>query len=72
MSVIMKVSKSAMIGAVLATTIKAVLVSTVVRVRQSTVEPIVRIVAIVFVIVSKCRRYGDAYHQHGDRQERFS
>lgn len=72
MSFIMKVPKSTMIGAVLATAIKTVLVSTFVRVRQLAVEPIVRTEAVVFVIVSKCRHYGYAQRQHGGRQERFS
>jgi hypothetical protein len=49
---VMKIPKGAMIGAVLGTTIEAVLMGTFVRVRQLVVEPVVRVVAVVFVIVS--------------------
>jgi hypothetical protein len=54
----MKVPKRAMIGTVLPTTIKTVLVGTFVRVRQLVVEPIVRVVTVVFIIVSKCGHHG--------------
>ena len=55
----MKVPKGTMIGTVLTTTVKAVLVGPFVRVRQLVVETIVRIITVVFVIVSQCgdRRY---------------
>ena len=51
--IVMKIPKGAMIGAVFATTVKTVLVGTFVRVRQLVVEPIVRVIAVVFVIVSQ-------------------
>jgi hypothetical protein len=54
----MKVPKGTMIGTVLPTTIKAVLVGTFVRVRQLVVEPIVRVKTVVFIIVSKCGHHG--------------
>jgi hypothetical protein len=57
----MKVPKGTMIGTVLATTIKAVLVGTFVRVRQLVVEPIVRVITVVFIIVGKCGHHG---HTH--------
>jgi hypothetical protein len=43
---------------VLTTTIKTVLVGTFVRARQLVVEPIVRIITVVFIIVSKCGHHG--------------
>jgi hypothetical protein len=49
---VMKIPKGTMIGAVLGTTIEAVLMGTFVRVRQLVVEPVVRAEAVVFVIVS--------------------
>jgi hypothetical protein len=58
----MKVPKGTMIGTVLPTTIKAVLVGTFVRVRQLVVEPIVRVITVVFIIVSKCRKNGCTQH----------
>jgi len=58
----MKVPKRTMIGAVFGAAIKAVLVSTLVRVRQLVVEPIVSAVTVVFIIVSKCGHHG--YTQH--------
>jgi len=54
----MNVAKGTMIGPVLATTIEAVLVGALVRVRQLVVEPIVRAITVVFIIVSKCRHQG--------------
>jgi hypothetical protein len=58
----MNVPKGTMIGTVLTATIKTVLVGTFVRVRQSVVEPIVGVITVVFIIVSKCRHHG--YTQH--------
>jgi hypothetical protein len=55
---VMKVPKGAMIGAVLATTIKTVLMGTFVRVRQLVVEPIVSAITIIFIIVSQCGHHG--------------
>jgi hypothetical protein len=60
----MKVPKGTMIGTVLATTIKAVLVGTFVRVRQLVVEPIVRVITVVFIIVGKCGRHGYNQQEH--------
>ena len=54
----MNIPKGTMIGTVLTTTIKTVLVGTFVRVRQLVVEPIVRAVTVVFIIVSKCGHHG--------------
>jgi hypothetical protein len=68
----MKVPKGTMIGTVLATTIKAVLVGTFVRVRQLVVEPIVRVVTVVFIIVSKCGHDGYTQQEHGSHQKSFS
>jgi hypothetical protein len=56
----MKVPKGAMIGAVLTTAVKAVLVGTFVRVGQLVVEPLVRAVTVVFIIVGKCGHHGHA------------
>jgi hypothetical protein len=56
----MKVPKGTMIGTVLTTTIKTVLVGTFVSVRQLVVESIVRVVTVVFIIVSKCWHHGHA------------
>ncbi len=50
-----------MIGTVLTTTVKTVLVGTFVRVRQLVVEPIVRVITIVFIIVSKCGHHGHLF-----------
>jgi hypothetical protein len=58
----MNVPKGTMIGTVLTATIKTVLVGTFVRVRQLVVEPTVRVITVVFIIVSKCRHHG--YTQH--------
>jgi hypothetical protein len=58
----MKVPKSTMIGTVLIATIKTVLMGTSVRVRQSVVKPIVGVVTVVLIIVSKCGDHG--YTQH--------
>ena len=66
MGIVMKIPKGAMIGAVFATTVKAFFVGTFVRVRQLVVEPIVRVIAVVFVIVSECRHDGQAQY-HGSR-----
>jgi hypothetical protein len=54
----MNVPKGAMVGPVLTTTIKAVLVGAFVRVRQLVVEPIVGVITVVFIIVSKCGQHG--------------
>jgi hypothetical protein len=72
MSLVMKVSKGAMIGSVLTTTIKAVLVGALVRVRQLVVEPIVRVITIVFIIVSKCGHHRYAQQYDGSHQKSFS
>jgi hypothetical protein len=61
----MKVPQGSVIGTVLATTIKTVLVGTFVRVRQLVVEPIVRIITVVFIVVSKCGHHGYNQHEHG-------
>jgi hypothetical protein len=60
MGIAMKVPKGAMIGTMLATTVKTILMGAFVRVRQLVVEPIVRVVAVVFVIVSQRRHHGHA------------
>jgi hypothetical protein len=54
----MQVPKGPMIGPVLLATIKAVFVGAFVRVRQLVVESIVRVVTVVFIIVSKCGHHG--------------
>jgi hypothetical protein len=56
----MKVPKGAMIGTVLGTTIKTVLVGTFMRVRQLVMEPIVRAITVVFIIVGKRWHHGHA------------
>jgi hypothetical protein len=66
MGIVMNIPKGAMIGTVLATTIKTVVVGTFVRVRQLAVETIVRVVAVVFVIVSQCWHHGHTQY-HGSR-----
>jgi hypothetical protein len=63
---VMKVPQCTMIGTVLSTTVKAVLVGTFVRVRQLVVEPIVRAITVVLIVVSKCWHYGHAQY-HGSR-----
>ena len=72
MSLIMKVPKGMMIGAVLATTIKAIFVGAFVRVRQLVVEPIVSAITVIFIIVSKRGHHGHTQHQHGSHQKSFS
>ena len=62
MGIVVEIPKGTMIGAVLAATVKALLMGTFVRVRQLVVEPIVRIVAVVFVIVSQSWHHGQAQH----------
>ena len=57
-SLAMKVPKGTMIRTVLATTIKTVLMGTFVRARQLVVELIVRVITVVFIIVSKCGHHG--------------
>jgi hypothetical protein len=47
----MKVPKGTMVGTMLATTVKTVLVGTFVRVGQLVVEPIVGFITGVFIIV---------------------
>jgi hypothetical protein len=64
-SLVMKVPKGTMIGTVLFTTIKAVLVGALVRVRQLVVEPIVSVITVVFIIVSKCGHHGYAQQDDG-------
>jgi hypothetical protein len=54
----MKVPQRTMIGAVLTATVKTVLVGSFVRVRQLIVEPIVRVITVVFIVVSKCWHHG--------------
>jgi len=66
MGIIMDIPKGAMIGTMFATTVKAVLMGTFVRARQLVVEPIVSVIAVVFVIVSQSRHHGQAQH-HGSR-----
>jgi len=61
-SLAMNVPKGAMVGPVFATTIKSVLVGALVRVRQLVVEPIVGVVTVVVIIVSKRGYHG--YNQH--------
>jgi hypothetical protein len=71
MGLVMKIPKGTMIGTVLTTTVKTVLVGTFVRVRQLVVEPIVRVVAVAFVIVSQSGHHGHAQY-HGGRKKEFS
>ena len=71
MGIVMEIPKGTMIGTMLATTVKAVLVSAFVRARQLVVEPIVRVVAVVFVIVSQCWHHRHTQY-HGSRQQGFS
>ena len=59
-SFVMKVPKRTMIGTVLTTTIKTILVGPFVRVRQLVVEPVVRIITVVFIIVSQCGQHRHA------------
>jgi hypothetical protein len=70
MGIVMEIPESAMIGAVLAATVKALLMGAFVRVRQLVVEPIVRVIAVVFVIVSQRWHHGHAQH-HGGRKKGF-
>jgi hypothetical protein len=58
MGIVVEIPKGTMIGTMLAATVKALLMGTFVRARQLVVEPIVRIIAVVFVIVSQCRHHG--------------
>jgi hypothetical protein len=60
----MKVPKRPMIGTVLTTTVKTVLVGTFVRAGQLVVELIVRVITVVFIIVSQCWHRGHA-QEHG-------
>jgi hypothetical protein len=69
---VMKVPKRTMIGTVLSTTVKTVLVGTFVRVRQLVVEPIVRVITVVFVIVSKCGHHGYTQQYDGSHKKSFS
>jgi hypothetical protein len=63
MSPVMKIPKGTMIGTVLGTAVKTVLMGTFVRVGQLVVEPVVRAIAVVFIVVSKCWHHGHAqYH----------
>jgi hypothetical protein len=55
-----------MIGTVFATAVKAFFVGTFVRVRQLIVEPIVRVIAVVLVIVSQRWHHGHAQY-YGSR-----
>jgi hypothetical protein len=71
MSRVVKVPKGTMIGTVLTTTIKAVLVGAFVRVRQLIVEPVVRVITVVFIVVSKCRHHGYTHQKHRGHQKRF-
>jgi hypothetical protein len=57
---VMKIPQRTMIGAVLTTTVKTILVGTFVRVRQLVVEPIVSAIPVVFIVVSKCGHHGYA------------
>jgi len=66
MGIVMEIPKGPMIGTMLATTVKTVLMGAFVRVRQSVVEPIVRVVAVVFIIVSQCWHHRHTQH-HGSR-----
>jgi len=66
MGIVMEIPKGAMIGSVLATTVETILVGTFVRVGQLVVEPIVRVVAVVFIIVGQCRHHRHAQY-HGSR-----
>ena len=61
-SLAMKVPKGTMIGTVLTTTIKTIFVGTFMRVRQLVVEPIVRVIAVVFIIMGKCGHHGYTHH----------
>jgi len=68
----MEVPKGTMIGAVLTTAIKAVLVGTFVRVRQLVVESLVRVIAVVVIVVSKCGQHGYAQQSDDSHQNGFS
>ena len=68
----MKVPKRPMIGTVLTTTVKTVLVGTFVGVGQLVVEPIVRVITIVFIIVSKCGHHGYTQQYDGGHKKSFS
>gem|GEM_PF-1391099 len=68
----MKVPKATMIRTVLTTTIKTVLMGTFVRARQLVVELIVRVITVVFIIVSKCGHHGCTQQEHGGHQKSFS
>ena len=61
----MKIPKRPMICTMLTTTVKTVLVGAFVRVRQLVVEPVVRVITVVFIIVSKCGHH--RYTQQYDR-----
>jgi len=68
----MKVPKGTMIGTVLTTTIKTVLMGTFVRARQLVVELIVRAITVVFIIVSKCGNHGCTQQERSGHQKSFS
>jgi len=72
MGIVMNVPKSAMIGTMLAATVETVLVGAFVRVGQLVVEPIVRVVTVLFIIVSKCGHDGYTQQEHGSHQKSFS
>jgi hypothetical protein len=59
---VMKVPKGTMIGTVLTPTIKTIFVGTFMRVRQLVVEPIVRVIAVVFIIMGKGGHDGYTHH----------
>src|SRR5260370_23049430 len=60
---VMKIPKGTMIGTVLTTTIKTVLMGTFVRVGQLVVESIMSAITVVFIVVGQCRhhRYTQQY-----------
>jgi hypothetical protein len=68
----MKVPKGTMIGTVFTTTIKAILVGAFVRARQLIVEPIMRVITVVFIIMSKCGHHGYTQQKYRSHQKSFS
>jgi hypothetical protein len=65
------IPKGTMVGTVLTTAIKAVFVGALVRVGQLVVEPVMRVITVVFVIVSKGRHHRYAHQEHRSHQKRF-
>src|ERR1700687_49727 len=66
MGIVMGIPKGPMIGTMLATTVKTLLMCTFMRIRQLVVEPVVRVIAVVLIVVSQSGHHGHAQH-HGGR-----